>query len=46
LLVSAVTGQGLEALEMRIASVLGLNLLDDALPTAFLASQLDSSGRP
>ena len=39
--VSALTGDGIENLESRLASMLGLDLLADELPTAFLPGQLE-----
>ncbi|MFQ5501497.1 MAG: GTPase [Phycisphaerae bacterium] len=41
--VSALTGEGVGALEDRLCSILGLNLLDATLPTAFMRKQIDRS---
>lgn len=38
--VSALTGEGVELLESRIAAALGLDLIKVGLPTAFLAAQI------
>lgn len=38
--ISALTGTGIDALECQIESALGLDQLDDSLPTAFLPRQL------
>lgn len=40
LAVSALTGEGVDLLEERVATLLGLNLLHDDLPTAFLPRQV------
>ena len=39
--VSALTGEGLGALEDRLCSILGLSLLDTTLPTAFTRDQIE-----
>ncbi|MCG8403651.1 MAG: 50S ribosome-binding GTPase [Phycisphaerales bacterium] len=39
--VSALTGEGIHGLEKRIASMLGLDLLEMSQPTAFLSDQLN-----
>jgi hypothetical protein len=41
LCISALTGEGCEALETRIEAMLGLDVLDDQLPTAILPDQLE-----
>jgi len=43
--VSALTGEGVDLLEERIATLLGLNLLHDDLPTAFLPQQVTAFHR-
>lgn len=39
--VSALTGEGMAELEERLCSILGLNLLDASLPTAFTRNQIE-----
>jgi tRNA modification GTPase len=43
LLISALTGTGIETLEARISSLLGLHQLNENLPTAFLPGQIPES---